>query len=147
MFGPSMWRFGRIVDPTTEMQRLQREMNRLFAGVTDLYAHDFPAVNVWRGQEGALVTAELPGINASDLDISVVGDSLTLTGVRELEPLKEGENYHRQERTYGRFARTLQLPFQVDAAKVEAKYDKGVLQIALPRLEAEKPKKISIKVD
>lgn len=147
MFGPGIWRLGRIADPLTEVQRLQKEMNRLFSGATELYAHDFPAVNVWRGEDGAIVTAELPGIDPAKLDISVVGDSLTLTGVRELEALKEGESYHRQERTYGRFARTLQLPFQVNAAKVEAKYEKGVLQITLPRVEAEKPKKIAIKVE
>jgi len=147
MFGPGIWRLGRIADPFAEVQRLQREMNRLFSGATELYAHDFPAVNVWRGENGAIVTAELPGIDPAKLDISVVGDSLTLTGIRELEPLKEGESYHRQERTYGRFARTLQLPFQMDAAKVEAKYEKGTLQITLPRVEAEKPKKISIKVE
>lgn len=147
MFGPGIWRLGRIADPFTEVQRLQREMNRLFSGAAEIYAHDFPTVNVWRGEEGAILTAELPGIDPSKLDISVVGDSLTLNGVRELETLKEGESYHRQERTYGRFARTLQLPFQVDAAKVEAKYEKGVLQIVLPRIEAEKPKKIEIKVE
>lgn len=147
MFGPGMWRFGRIADPVTEMQRLQREMNRLFSGATELYAHDFPAVNVWRGEDGAIVTAEVPGIESEKLDISVVGDSLTLSGSREIDPLKQGESYHRQERTYGRFARTLQLPFQVDAAKVTAKYEKGVLQITLPRLEAEKPRKIAIKVE
>lgn len=145
MFGPGIWRLGRIVDPFTEVQRLQREMNRLFSGASEVYAHDFPAVNVWRSEGGAIVTAELPGIDAAKLDISVVGDSLTVSGNRELETLREGESYHRQERTYGRFSRTLQLPFQVDAAKVEAKYDKGVLQITLPRVEAEKPKKIAIK--
>jgi HSP20 family protein len=147
MFGPGIWRFGRIVDPMTEMQRLQREMNRLFSGATELYAHDFPAVNVWRGETSAIVMAELPGIDPDKLDISVVGDSLTLSGNRGLETLKEGESYHRQERTHGRFARTLQLPFHVDAAKVQAKYEKGVLQITLPRVEAEKPKKITIKVE
>jgi len=147
MFGPGIWRFGRIVDPMTEMQRLQRDMNRLFSGATELYAHDFPAVNVWRGEDGVIVAAELPGIDPAKLDISVVGDSLTLSGSREPEALKEGDNYHRQERSYGKFARTLQLPFHVDTLKVEAKYEKGVLRIALPRVEAEKPKKIAIKAD
>ena len=147
MFGPGIWRFGRIADPLTEVQRLQREMNRLFSGATEFYTHDFPAVNVWRSAEGAIVTAELPGIDPAKLDISVVGDILTLTGSREIEALKEGESYHRQERTHGRFARTLQLPFQVNAAKVEAKYEKGILQITLPQVEEEKPKKIAIKVD
>jgi HSP20 family protein len=147
MFGPGIWRLGRIVDPMTEVQRLQREMNRLFSGTTEVYAHDFPAVNVWRGENGAIVTAELPGIDPAKLDISVVGDSITLSGNREVETLKEGESYHRQERAYGRFVRTLQLPFRVDSAKVEAKYERGVLHITLPRVEAEKPKKIAINVE
>lgn len=147
MFGPGIWRFGRIVDPMTEMQRLQREMNNLFSGTTDFFAHDFPAVNVWRGENAVIVTAELPGIDAQKLDISVIGDSLTLSGSREPEVLKEGDSYHRQERSCGKFARTLQLPFHVDAAKVEAKYEKGVLRITLPRVEAEKPKKIVIKAE
>lgn len=147
MFGPGMWRFGRILDPITEVQRLQREMNRLFSGSTEFYAHDFPLVNVWRGENGAIVTAELPGIDAAKLDISVIGDSLTLSGNRELDPLREGESFHRQERAYGRFTRTLQLPFQVDTAKVQAKYEKGILQITLPRMEIDKPKKITIKTE
>lgn len=147
MFGPGIWRLGRIADPFTEVQRLQREMNRLFLGASEGYAHDFPAVNVWRSDGGAILTAELPGIDAAQLDISVVGDSLTISGNRDLETLREGESYHRQERAFGRFSRTLQLPFQMDAAKVEAKYDKGVLQITLPRVEAEKPRKINIKAE
>jgi len=145
MFGPGVWSFGRITDPMTDMQRLQREMNRLFSGAAELYAHDFPAVNVWSGENGLVVTAEVPGIDPEKLDISIVGDSLTLSGVREHVVLKEGESYHRQERSQGRFTRTLQLPFHVDAGKVEAKYEKGVLRITLPRAEVDKPKKIKIK--
>jgi|WetSurMetagenome_2_1015567.scaffolds.fasta_scaffold1184676_1 HSP20 family protein len=145
MFGPGVWSFGRITDPMTDMQRLQREMNRLFSGAAELYAHDFPAVNVWSGENGLVVTAEVPGIDPEKLDISIVGDSLTLSGVRERVVLKEGESYHRQERSQGRFTRTLQLPFHVDAGKVEAKYEKGVLHITLPRAEVDKPKKIKIK--
>lgn len=145
MFGPGIWRFGRMTDPSTEMQRLQREMNRLFSGTSELYAHDFPPVNVWRGEEGAIVTAEAPGIDPDKVEIAVVGDSLTLSGVREPDVLKEGESYHRQERSQGRFTRTLQLPFHVETGKVEAKYDKGVLRITLPRAEADKPRKIKIK--
>jgi HSP20 family protein len=147
MFGPGIWRLGRIADPMTEMQRLQREMNRLFSGAAELYADDFPAVNVWISESGVIVTAELPGVDPAKMDIKVVGDSWTLTGSREPAFLKEGEGYHRQERTYGSFARTLQLPFQVEAAKVDAKYQKGVLYITLPRMEAEMPKKIAIKAE
>ena len=145
MFGPNIWRFGRLMDPLTEMQRLQRDMNRILSGATHPYAHDFPTVNVWTGEHGVLVTAELPGMDPETLDISVMGETLTLSGARKPDVLKEGERYHRQERSHGQFTRALQLPFHVDAAKVEATYEKGVLQIRLPRAEEDKPKKIKIK--
>src|SRR5690606_3404603 len=105
----------------------------------------FPAINVWMSVEGAVVTAELPGVNPEDVDISVVGGTLTSTGSRQPDELKEGEKYHRRERRFCKFTRTFQLPFTVEADKVEAKFDKGVLHIALPRAEAEKPRKISVK--
>jgi HSP20 family protein len=68
-----------------------------------------------------------------------------LTGKRVPEELKEGEKYHRRERGYGRFTRTFQLPFHVEANNVEAVFEKGILQISLPRAEADKPRKISVK--
>jgi HSP20 family protein len=102
-------------------------------------------MNVWANPDGAVVTAELPGVNPEDIDVSVVGETLTLTGSRTPEELKEGEKYHRRERGQGKFTRTFQLPFPVEADKVEAVFEKGVLHISLPRAEADKPKKISIK--
>lgn len=146
MFGP-VWRFGRIVDLMPEVQRLQREMNRLFSGVSQPFSQDFPAINVWNGSDEIVVSAELPGADPDGMEISVVGESLTLSGVRNPEALKEGESYHRQERSSGRFSRTLQLPFRVDAAKVNARFEKGVLYITLPRAAADKPRKISIKAE
>lgn len=145
MFGPRLWRFGRMMDLGEEIHRLQSEMNRLFSGFAPVYRYEFPAINVWAGKDDAIVTAELPGIDPEKIDISVVADTLTLTGSREKDILKEGETYHRQERSYGSFTRTLQIPFEVDASKVEAKYEKGVLRIILPRSEEAKPKKITIK--
>jgi HSP20 family protein len=102
-------------------------------------------MNVWTSEESAVVTAELPGCNADDLDISVVNETLTVTGSRQEAELEEGATYHRRERSCGNFSRTFQLPFQVDATKVEAVFEKGVLEITLPRAEADKPKKITIK--
>jgi len=128
-----------------EVQRLQREMNRLFSGVSQPFSQDFPAINVWSGGDEILVSAEVPGAEPDAMDISVVGESLTLSGVRKAETLKEGENYHRQERSTGRFSRTLQLPFRVQSDKVKARYEKGILHISLPRAEADKPRKIGIK--
>lgn len=145
MFEPRLWRVGRMTDMGSGMQNLQREINRLFSGFTPPFVNEFPAVNVWLGKDDVTVTAELPGMDPESIDISVAADTLTLGGSREKESLKEGENYHRQERNYSNFTRTLQLPYQVNAGKVSAKYEKGILRITLPRSEETKPKKISIK--
>jgi len=133
------------MDPWPEIQRLQQEMNRVFSNAAQPYGHEFPAINAWAGENGIVVTAELPGADPGKMDVSVVGDSLTISGFREPEALKQGESYHRQERSCGRFTRTLQLPFHVDAGKVNAMYERGILHVSLPRSEAEKPKKIAIK--
>jgi HSP20 family protein len=104
----------------------------------------FPAMNVWSGDERVMVTAELPGVTAEDINISVTGDTLTLTGERRRPEVGDGEAYHRQERGYGEFSRSLQLPFRIDANGVEATFRKGVLSITLPRAEEDKPKKIHV---
>jgi HSP20 family protein len=143
--------FGRysLANPWQEIERMQRDMDRLLGGFygspRSRVAPGFPAMNVWTNQEGAVITAELPGVNPEEIDISVVGETLTLTGSRQPEELQEGEKYHRRERGYGRFTRTFQLPFPVEADNVEALFDKGILHISLPRAEADKPRKISVK--
>jgi HSP20 family protein len=129
------------------MQRLQGEMNRIFSVLDTPLTREFPPLNAWVGESDVIVTAELPGIDPGKVDISVVGDTLTLSGSRDAEPLKEKETYHRQERSHGRFTRTLQLPFPVETGKVEAKYERGILQISLPRAEADKPRKISVRCE
>jgi HSP20 family protein len=145
MFGPGFWKIGRLSDTMSEIHRLQREMNRLFSFVTEPYGNEFPSLNAWVGENDIIVTAELPGIDPANIEISVTGDILKLNGIREHELLKAGENYHRQERSHGKFSRTLQLPFTVNSDKVQAKYEKGILNITLPRAEIEKPKQIKIK--
>jgi HSP20 family protein len=144
MFGTGMWRFGGRMDPLHEMQRLQGEMSRVFSGLGQPMNPEVPPVNAWVGESDVVVTAELPGVDPGKVDVSVVGDTLTISGAREAAPLKEGESYHRQERSYGRFTRSLQLPFHVEAGKVDAKYERGILRITLPRAEADKPRKISV---
>ena len=147
MFGPAIWRFGGRMDPLQEMQRLQREMNRVFSGLEQPLNPEVPPLNAWVGESDVVVSAELPGVDPGKVDVSVVGDTLTISGAREAAALKEGESYHRQERSYGRFTRSLQLPFHVEAGKVEAKYDKDILRVTLPRAEADKPKKIAVKCE
>lgn len=135
--------------PWREMERLQREVNRLFSDSFSLVggrtAPGYPAMNAWSNPDGLVLTAELPGVNPEDIDISVVNETLTITGNRQPLELKEGERYHRRERRYGKFSRAFQLPFRVEANKVEAVFEKGVLHLSLPRAEADKPKKISVK--
>jgi HSP20 family protein len=126
---------------------MQKEMNSLLSRLTPPSTQDFPAVNVWVNEESAFVTTELPGVAADTIEISVAGKVLTIKGSREPEKAEEGESYHRRERWYGKFTKTLDMPFPVDPAKVEAKFNKGVLSISLPRLEADKPKKITVKIE
>jgi HSP20 family protein len=146
MFRRPFFDYG-VTPPWQEMARLQREMNRLFDAFSlagGQIGPNYPAMNVRTNDEGAVVTAELPGIDPEDIDISVVGDTLTLSGSLQPETLKEGETYHRRERGFGKFRRIFQLPFQVETDQVEASFKNGVLSISLPRAEQDKSKKIVV---
>ncbi|MBN1955433.1 MAG: Hsp20/alpha crystallin family protein [Anaerolineae bacterium] len=137
--------FPSSISPWHEMERMRREMNRLFYGAPRRSARAaYPAMNVWANDDGAIITAELPGIDPAELDIAVTGDTLTLEGNRPHEEVAEDTVYHRRERAFGTFSRVFQLPFQVDPALVEASYQKGILHITLPRAEQDKPRKIAI---
>lgn len=135
---PSIWR---------EMDRLQKDMNCLFGDASNRKrkAPSFPAMNVWAAEDSALITAEIPGVNKNELEINVTRDTLTLSGVRNADELPDGAGYHRRERPYGEFSRNIQLPYTVDVDKVKATFKNGVLKVELPRIEAEKPRKISVK--
>jgi len=135
--------------PWQDMARLHQEVDRLFSDSFSMAggrtAPNYPAINVWTNEDGAVITAELPGVDVNDIDISVVNDNLTLSGERKLEELKEDNQYHRRERGYGKFNRSFQLPFKVEADQVEALFENGILHLSLPRAEADKPKKITVK--
>jgi len=109
---PSIWRLGEISDPITELMRLRNEMNRLFSGATYPFQEVYPAVNIWMNESGAVVTAELPGVELDKVDISVLNDTVTIAGSREAESQEGKENYHRKERPAGKFTRTLRLPLR-----------------------------------
>jgi HSP20 family protein len=130
------------------MDQLQREMNRLFNAAGQgrvLNTAIYPAVNIWANDEGQIVSAELPGVHPEDLDIDVTGDALSISGERKPDEVAKDARYHRRERNYGAFSRTVQLPFMVDTNKVEATFKNGVLFITLPRAEADKPRKITVR--
>jgi HSP20 family protein len=133
-----------------EADRLRREMDRLFENsfprVQRHRAPGFPAINVWTNdEEGIMVTAELPGFVPEDVDIAVTADTLTLSGRRQPKEMPPTARYHRRERSYGEFSRTFQLPFSVNRDQVKATIEKGVLQIVLPRADAEKPRQIKVR--
>jgi HSP20 family protein len=135
---PSIWR---------EMDRMQREMNRLFNGYSPSRlrsAPSYPALNIWANEEGLLVSAEMPGVQVDDIDVSVDGKTLTISGVRKSDDLPEGARIHRRERRFGDFSRTIQLPLAVNSEEVKASFKDGILSILLPGAESEKPKKITI---
>ncbi len=143
-----MFRIPRHWDPWRELEQLRSEMNRLWAGsgyVPHSEPAELPAVNVWRGNHGVTLTAELPGLDPQDLDITVTTDSVTISGDRPAEQLKEGESYHRRERATEPFSRTLELPFEVNPQQAEAIYEKGILMLRLHRPEEQKSRKIRIR--
>jgi HSP20 family protein len=131
-------------DPFAELRRMQSEMNRLFSGYGFATARDFPPVNIWRGDNSVVVTAELPGVTRDEVTLNLQDDVLTLEGKRE-PTQQENINWQRRERAYGSFSRAVQLPFRVDPDKVQARFNNGVLEIELERLEADRPKKIEIR--
>jgi HSP20 family protein len=127
-----------------EMQRFQEQLDSLFASRSG-EVYTYPPVNVWTNDESVIVSAELPGMELENLDISVHGETLTIRGGRARQELKEGDKFQRRERLVGSFSRTLQLPFRVDTEKVDAHFNRGVLTVKLPRAEADKPRKITVR--
>ncbi len=127
-----------------EMDRLQREMNRLVSSFAPRGSGGFPPLNMWASDRDVVLTAELPGVDPDELDISVVGDTVTLSGRRERDTKGDDARYHRRERWHGEFTRTVQLPFRIDVDQVDASFRKGVLQLTLPRAEEDRPRRIEI---
>jgi len=136
---PSVWE---------EMNQVQREMNRLLNSVVPASSRGlatFPGINAWTSEDEEIVTAELPGVDPEKLDLSVVNEVLTISGEREVQEPAEDVRFHRRERLSGKFSRSIQLAFPVDTGKVSAHYENGLLEVTLPRAEADKPRKINVK--
>src|SRR5262249_6204244 len=108
-------------------------------------ASRYPAVNVHANQEHAVVTAELSGVDAAKLEITVQDDKLVVAGERTKSDESADARTPRKERPEGRFHRAIPLPFHVDATKVAARYENGLLVVELPRAEEDKPRRIEIR--
>lgn len=134
-----------------QLQQFQNEMNRLFDRWGDGSGYGgptrFPALNIWAIGDELHVEAELPGLDLKDVEIYISGgNQLTIKGERK-PLLPEKSVWHRQERAFGAFQRTLTLPFPVDADKVDARLENGVLHIQLTRHESARPRKILVKAE
>ena len=132
----------------SDLARLHNEMDDLFStffGGWPTYEHKiWPAIDVADNEDAIVVKAELPGCKADDIDISVHGNTLTITGEKKQEQEQKEKGYYHLERSYGSFRRDLTLPNDVDTTKVDAACKDGVLTIKLPK--AEKAKSIKVKV-
>lgn len=137
-------------NPWADFERMRREFDSLFQGLSRDYPGPagstvFPALNVSEDANHLYVRAEIPGLKAADLDISVEGDTLTISGERTTCPTEQKLSYHRREIECGRFSRAITLPTRVNPDQVGAGFVDGVLTITLPKAEAVKPRKIEIK--
>ena len=137
----------------TPFERLHREMDRLFGRWGSAFrtwperAVSYPAVNLWEDDDFVYAEAEVPGLKLQDLEITVTGDTqLTLKGKRE-PVVPEKLEWHRQERGFGSFERVLTLPVPVDASKVEAHLENGVVAIKIAKSPTAKPRKIPVKAE
>jgi len=143
-------------DELREMERHMDEMTRhpLMMGARPLVWWRVPteelgwtpSVEVYEKGDNFVVRAELPGMKKEELDISVLGDTLTIKGERKTESEVKEEDYYRCELCYGKFSRSIALPTAVEAGKVEASYENGILEITLPKAKEAKPKKIEVNV-
>jgi HSP20 family protein len=135
-------------NPFDRLVALQREIERAFEkprgfdlGVTGRGV--FPPVNVFQGQEGYLARVEVPGVAPEKIDIRTEGQTLTISGEREDNPV-EGASYHRRERESGKFSRSLALPPNLDLSAAQASYKHGVLTIRVPLKASAKPRQIEV---
>jgi HSP20 family protein len=136
-----------MVDPWLEMRRLQREMEHL---VTRMPAWrwplrgEYPPLNVVRDARGIVVEAPFPGVDRASLEVTVVGDALTIHGQRQAETGVPEERYYRRERPLGSFTRTLSVGERLDGDRAEATYTNGILRVRLAASPEATPKKIAI---
>ncbi len=145
-------------EPFRNLYSIQDRMNRIFDDAVrgtsrSDEADDWalggswaPAVDIFEKDGNIVLKAELPGVDASQVDIRVENNTLSLRGERKLESEVTRDNFHRVERAYGAFSRSFTLPSVVDTEKIKADFKDGVLQVTLPKRDEAKPKQIQVSV-
>jgi HSP20 family protein len=145
-------------NPTTDAANLSRRMERLFDEMLGngtwrsseerpLRGSWVPAINILEKDSEITITADLPGLKAEDVEVTVDEGTLSIRGERKLEEAAEGETYHRVERLYGSFERTFTLPNSIDVEKIGARFANGEMVLTLPKREESKPRSVKIKVE
>ena len=144
------WPAGGWRNPLSQLEQMRREMDQIGStlfgrlGLRPGIAGVFPTLNITEDKDSYYVRAELPGIQAKDLELQVHGKSLSLAGERKIASEGENVKYHRREREAGRFSRIIDLPSEVNADKVDAQMTNGVLTITIAKSEAAKPRQIAV---
>jgi HSP20 family protein len=138
-------------DPFRDLRTLQDEMNRLFSGTFSRGSQDevlrgawSPSVDIFENKNEIVLEAELPGMSAEDVNISIENNVLTLHGERKFEKKEESDNFHRVERSYGSFTRSFTVPPTVSSENANAVFENGVLRLTLAKREEAKPRRIEI---
>ena len=141
--------------PFQEMERMHRELDRMFNGWRNLIPHPeeamtisewSPAVDIVEDEKEFIVKVELPEVKKDDVKVTVEHDTLTIRGERKAEKEEKNRKFHRVERYYGRFERSFSIPDDAEAAKVNAEFKDGVLRVHLAKSEKARPKQIEVKV-
>jgi HSP20 family protein len=136
--------------PTAAVAQMRRDMESLLERLTGGTQTDgsragvFPPMNVSEDRDHYYVRALVPGIDAAQLNVSVVHQTIAVSGTRQ-SPEEEGVSYHRKERAEGAFSRSVTLPAAFDGTRVEAKYVDGILTLTLPKPEAAKPRRVTVR--
>ena len=138
-------------EPAREISSLQTELNRVFDGFFGGRGNGsgrtrrwVPAMDLAENEDKLVLRADLPGVAEDDVEIEISDGVLTVAGERKDQYEKKTEGYHRVERAYGKFSRSLTLPDGIDADKVQAEFDNGVLDVTIPKPEERKPHKVAI---
>ena len=139
-------------DPFSELLSLKDDFDRIFRDFMGFYPAEtlregwLPPVDIKETPDNIVVSVEVPGMKKEDIKVVLNGNQLTISGERKMEKEEKDETYHRIERAYGKFQRTITLPVELDESKVKASYEQGVLRITLPKAEKAKPKEIKVEV-
>lgn len=141
--------FGNGRSLASQLDYILRDLNRLVDSpqsgqFIDQSAGVFPQMNVSQDSENYYVRSEIPGVKLEDLEVSVTGRSLAVSGERKFEVEDPKVRYHRRERQSGKFRRQFNLPTDLNTDKVQAQYRQGILMLVLPKAESTKPRKVSI---